>query len=61
MYWDETTLQKTRENETQAGKTPEQIEQIIADIQAQKPKLPQDSKISEKPKNEWDELVESMR
>jgi orotidine-5'-phosphate decarboxylase len=61
MWWDDETLSKTRSNELAAGKTPEQIDAIIAWIQEKYPRIPEGSVISEKPKNEWNELVKSMR
>ncbi len=61
MWWDEKTLEKTRANEQATGKSPEEIEAIITALQSKYPRLPSDAEISEKPKNEWNELVRSMR
>ena len=61
MWWDEKTLEKTRANEQATGKSPEEIEAIITTLQSKYPRLPSDAEISEKPKNEWNELVRSMR
>lgn len=61
MWWDTETLRKTRENESIAGKSEEEIVAIINSIQSNNPHIPEDAEISEKPKNEWNSLVESMR
>lgn len=61
MWWDEKTLEKTRSNEIAAWKTLEQAEESVKNIQLQYPPLPEGSTVSEKPKNEWRVLVESMR
>lgn len=61
MWWDEKTLEKTRANETATGKSPDQIEEIISQIQSNNTPLPENSQIAEKPKNEWNSLVQSMR
>ncbi|MBP9811982.1 orotidine-5'-phosphate decarboxylase [Candidatus Gracilibacteria bacterium] len=61
MWWDDETLVKTRANEMAAGKTPDEIERILQDLQVKYPRLPEGAVISEKPKNEWNELVKSMR
>lgn len=61
MWWDEKTLVKTRANEQATGKSPEEIEAIITALQAKYQKLPSRTAVSEKPKNEWNELVKSMR
>ncbi len=61
MWWDEKSLEKTRANEQATGKSPEEIEAIISALLSKCPRLPSDAEISEKPKNEWNELVKSMR
>lgn len=61
IWWDEKTLEKTRANEQATGKTPEDIEAIITALQSKYPRLPSGAQISEKPKNEWNELILSMR
>ena len=60
-WWDEETLDKTRKNESEAGKSEEQIEEIISKIQTDHPRIPDTAILSEKPKNDWNELVLSMR
>lgn len=41
MWWDEKSLEKTRSNELAAGKTPEQAEEAVKNIQLQYPHLPE--------------------
>ncbi len=61
MWWDETTLEKTRANEQATGKSQEEIAALLSELQSKYPRLPTDAQISEKPKNEWQKLVMSMR
>lgn len=61
MWWDEKTLDKTQANEMEVGKTEDEARSIVALLQMQKPILPPFAVISEKPKNEWNDLVKSMR
>lgn len=61
MWWDAETLEKTRSNEQAIGKDPSTIETIIKNIKSSHSPLPASARISEKPKNEWLRLVQSMR
>lgn len=61
MWWDAETLEKTRSNEGAIGKTPRQIEETLENIKTQNLPLPSTAHISEKPKNDWLRLVQSMR
>ena len=60
-WWDDETLVKTRRNEGEAGKSPEQIEESVSRIQSEYPRIPETAVVAEKPKNEWNQLVMSMR
>lgn len=59
-WWDEKTLETIRKNLIEAGKNPEEIDTIIADAKHELP-LPKNSVIVEKPKNEWNTLIQSMQ
>lgn len=61
MWWDAETLEKTRNNEMAAGKSPHEAERTIESIKSENLPLPDSSHISEKPKNDWLRLVRSMR
>lgn len=61
MWWDDSTPDITRENERAKWTLPDEIERIIEELQVKYPRLPEWVVISEKPKNEWNELVKSMR
>lgn len=61
MWWDEKTLEKTRANELATGKSEDEANIIVENIKTKNAPLPEDSQIAEKPKNEWNTLVASMR
>ncbi len=61
MWWDEKTLDKTQANEMEVGKTEDEARSIVALLQMKNTILPSFAEIAEKPKNEWNELVKSMR
>jgi orotidine-5'-phosphate decarboxylase len=61
LYRDDETLAKTYANEIATGRTPEEAEKIVESVRTKYAELPKDAQISEKPKNDWNELVISMR
>ncbi len=60
-WWDEETLARVRAKRLTEWKTRDEIEAEIQKIQAAYPKLLEWSTIAEKPKNVWNDLVQSMR
>jgi hypothetical protein len=61
LYRDNETLVKTYANEIATGRTPGEAEKIVESVQSRYPRIPDGSVISEKPKNDWNELILSMR
>jgi hypothetical protein len=61
MWWDEKTLEKAHANEVATGKSGEEAQSTVDTIRSKNTPLPKDAQIAEKPKNEWNRLVQSMR
>lgn len=58
-WWDQKTLETIWKNAIEVGKNPEEIDNMVLAAQHETP-LPTEASISEKPKNEWNNLISAM-
>ena len=61
FWWDEKTLDTIRANALASGKTVLDADSLVDDTKRNVPHIPEGAVISEKPKNEWNTLIASMK